>query len=142
MVRQLVPAGSPAAGPVPAPTGPGQVFTTASATGGCGKTFYATNLAYFLAHHTNKRVCIVDLDLQFGEVSTALRLRPKYTVFDALRRDEGDERDHLQTHLEEYLTMHETGVWVLPAPKDPAEADGITPPDVTRVIEADRQRFN
>ena len=28
--------------------GPGIVFTIASATGGCGKTFYATNLAYFL----------------------------------------------------------------------------------------------
>ena len=72
-----------------------------SATGGCGKTFYATNLAYFLTHFTNKRVCIVDLDLQFGEVSTALRLRPKYTIFDALQREETDDQTDLSDHIEE-----------------------------------------
>ncbi len=89
--------------------GPGIVYTISSATGGCGKTFYATNLAYFLTRYTQKRVCIVDLDLQFGEVSTALRLRPKYTIFDALQREDTDEAD-LQAHIEEYCVVHETGV--------------------------------
>ena len=121
--------------------GPGLVFTIASATGGCGKTFYATNLAAFLQRETGRSVCIVDIDLQFGEVSTALRLKPKFTIFDALQRDEDDEAD-LQAHIEEYLVMHETGVAVLAAPKDPAEADRITPPDVTRVVEALRNRFD
>ena len=64
-----------------------QVFTVSSATGGCGKTFLATNMALFLARHTGKRVVLVDLDLQFGEVSTALRLRPNYTIYDALQRE-------------------------------------------------------
>src|SRR5207248_9744304 len=75
----------------PAPEGNlGTVFTTSSATGGCGKTFYATNLAYFLTHYTDKRVCIIDLDLQFGEVSTALRMRPRFTIYDLLNREDGD----------------------------------------------------
>jgi pilus assembly protein CpaE len=121
--------------------GPGTVFTIASATGGCGKTFYATNLAYFLTRYTQKRVCIVDLDLQFGEVSTAMRLRPKYTIFDALQRDDTDESD-LQSHIEEYTVTHETGVSVLAAPREPSEADRITPPDITKVLEAVRQRFD
>ena len=38
--------------------------------------------------------------------------------------------------------MHETGVHVLAAPKDPAEADRISPPDATRIIEALRKRFD
>ena len=63
-----------------------RVVTLASATGGCGKTFLATNLAYLLARQPGHRVCIVDLDLQFGEVSTALHLRPRYTICDALER--------------------------------------------------------
>jgi pilus assembly protein CpaE len=120
---------------------PGRVFTISSAAGGCGKTFYATNLAYFLTHHTGKRACIVDLDLQFGEVSTALRLRPRYTIFDALQRDDTDEAD-LRAHIEEYTVSHETGLHVLAAPKDPTEADRISPPDVTRIIEAMRSRFD
>ncbi|MGH9273235.1 MAG: AAA family ATPase [Acidimicrobiales bacterium] len=121
--------------------GPGIVYTISSATGGCGKTFYATNLAYFLTRYTQKRVCIVDLDLQFGEVSTALRLRPKYTIFDALQREDTDESD-LQAHIEEYCVVHETGVSVLAAPREPSEADRISPPDVTRILEAVRNRFD
>ena len=119
----------------------GRVFTTSSATGGCGKTFYATNLAYFLTHYTDKRVCIIDLDLQFGEVSTALRMRPRFTIFDALQRDE-EEESSLAEHIEEYMVKHDTGIYLLPAPKDPSEADRINPPDVTRIIEAIRTRFD
>ncbi len=129
------------AGTSTTPGGPATVFTIASATGGCGKTFYATNLAYFLTRFTQKRVCIVDLDLQFGEVSTALRLRPKYTIFDALQREDTDEAD-LQAHIEEYCVQHETGISVLAAPREPSEADRINPPDVTRILEAVRNRFD
>jgi pilus assembly protein CpaE len=121
--------------------GPATVYTIASATGGCGKTFYATNLAYFLTRYTQKKVCIVDLDMQFGEVSTALRLRPKYTIFDALQREDTDETD-LQAHIEEYCVKHETGISVLAAPREPSEADRINPPDVTRILEAVRNRFD
>ncbi len=117
----------------------GTVFTVASATGGCGKTFFSTNLAYFLRQHTGKRTCIVDLDLQFGEVSTALRLRPRATISDALQGEEG--QDGLG-HIEEYVLSHDTGIQVLPAPRDPSEADRINPPDVTRVIEALRSRYD
>ncbi len=121
--------------------GPGRVFTISSATGGCGKTFFATNLAYFLVRYTGKRACIVDLDLQFGEVSTALRLRPKFTIFDALQREDTDE-DDLRAHIEEYTVSHETGVHVLAAPREPSEADRIHPPDVTRILEAVRKQFD
>ncbi|MGK2949613.1 MAG: AAA family ATPase [Acidimicrobiales bacterium] len=142
MAPAAVVAEAPAVAPVPAPSGgPGTVYTIASATGGCGKTFYATNLAFFLTRYTQKRVCIVDLDLQFGEVSTALRLRPKYTIFDALQREDSDETD-LQGHIEEYCVQHETGVYVLAAPREPSEADRITPPDVTRILDAVRNRFD
>ena len=135
-------AAAPAAlAPAPASGGPATVYTIASATGGCGKTFYATNLAYFLVRYTQKRVCIVDLDLQFGEVSTALRLRPKYTIFDALQREDTDEAD-LRAHIEEYCVQHETGVSVLAAPREPSEADRINPPDVTRILEAVRNAFD
>ena len=120
----------------------GRVYAVASATGGCGKTFMATNLAYFLqTHGGGSRVCLVDLDLQFGEVSTALRMRPRYTIFDALEREESDP-EFLQAHIEEYLSVHETGFHVLAAPRDPVEAERVSPPDVVRIVEAVRRRFD
>lgn len=121
--------------------GPGTVFTIGSATGGCGKTFLAANLAYFFASMAGRKVCILDLDLQFGEVSTALRLRPRFTIADALQMD-GEDGPGLAEHLEEFLVRHETGIWVLAAPKDPAEADRIEPPEVGRIIDAARERFD
>jgi pilus assembly protein CpaE len=124
--------------PAPAPLGattPARVFTVSSATGGCGKTFLATNMALFLARHTGQRVVLVDLDLQFGEVSTALRLRPNYTIYDALQRDGADSDFDFGEHLDEFLVEHEGGFSVLAAPKDPAEADRIGPADVTRILD-------
>ncbi len=130
-----VEAGITAAPVSSAATAPARVFTVSSATGGCGKTFMATNMALFIARHTGKRVVLVDLDLQFGEVSTALRLRPNYTIYDALHRDGGDDDFEFSEHLDEFLVHHEGGFSVLAAPKDPAEADRISPSDVTRVLD-------
>src|SRR5438046_2253073 len=57
-----------------APTAPetgrhGQIVTVFAAKGGCGKTTLATNLGVVLAMGTGHRVCIVDLDLAFGDVA-------------------------------------------------------------------------
>jgi pilus assembly protein CpaE len=120
----------------------GKVFTVSSATGGCGKTFYATNIALLLSQLPNTRVALVDLDLQFGEVSTALRLHPNFTIYDVLRAEESDEPVDLASHLGEFLVDYEGRFSVLAAPKDPAQADRITPVDVTKVIETLRANYD
>jgi pilus assembly protein CpaE len=117
-----------------------RIFTVCSATGGCGKTFYATNLAMFLAENSGARVALVDLDLQFGEITTSLRLQPSYTIADVLKSE--DEDVDLTSHIEDYLVEYGDKFWTLPAPKEPAQADGITPVEVTKVLEALRTRFD
>src|SRR6266566_3210973 len=72
-----------------APTAPetgrhGQIVTVFAAKGGCGKTTLATNLGVVLAMGTGHRVCIVDLDLAFGDVAISMQLDPARTVVDAL----------------------------------------------------------
>jgi pilus assembly protein CpaE len=117
-----------------------RIFTVCSATGGCGKTFYATNLAMFLAESSGKRVALVDLDLQFGEITTSLRLQPSYTIADVLKSEEEDI--DLTSHIEDYMVEYGDKFWTLPAPKEPAQADQITPVEVTQVLEALRTRFD
>jgi pilus assembly protein CpaE len=116
-----------------------KVFAVISATGGCGKTFFATNLAYHLQARLQQRTCLIDLDLQFGELSTALRLRPRYTIADLAGHSDDDD---LPRRLEEVAVVHDTGIHVVAAPEEPAEADRIDALDVTRVIEAARERFD
>lgn len=120
----------------------GATITVTSPTGGCGKTFFATNAAYELAAHSAKRVALLDLDLQFGEVSTALRLRPAHTITDLLARraEVGDEE--AAEELRAFATHHSSGVEVLAAPSDPAEADAVTSPDVSWLVQAARDTYD
>jgi pilus assembly protein CpaE len=116
----------------------GRIVMISSASGGSGKTVAATNAAEFLVRTTGQPVVLLDLDLQFGEVSTALRLRPELTITDALAAEaEGHELDD---HLDEYLLPHPDGFSVLAAPRLPAEADSITGGDITRILDVLRAR--
>jgi len=120
-------------------TGPGTVITVVSASGGSGKTFLATNLAYHLQAESKKQTCLIDLDLQFGELSTALRLKPRHTIADLLAH-EADGED-FAARLEEHLERHESGIRLLAAPDDPEHADGIDAYQVAGVIDAARAKF-
>lgn len=117
----------------------GKVVAVISGTGGCGKTFFATNLAYHLQSRHGRRTCLIDLDLQFGELSTSLRLQPKLTIADLTAHDDDEE---FVVRLEEHLVVHDTGMHVLAAPETPGEADGIDAADVARVIQAARSTFD
>ena len=64
-------------------TTPGRVYSVFSTKGGCGRTTIATNLAFAL-HAVGKRVCLLDLDLGFGDVATTLRLSGGQTIAAAL----------------------------------------------------------
>lgn len=52
---------------------PGQIVTVFSAKGGIGKTMLAVNLAVALAMQGVGRVCLVDLDLAFGDVGITVQ---------------------------------------------------------------------
>lgn len=113
-------------------------ITITSPSGGCGKTFFATNLAYALAT-SGRRTAIIDLDLQFGEVVTALRLRPQYTISDLIQSGMDGS---LHTHFREFTVAHRSGVDVLAAPADLVEADRIASPDITRILQVARDLYD
>lgn len=116
----------------------GRVMTVGGPTGGSGKTMLAINLASLLQRAHGGKVVLVDLDVQFGEVTAALQLQPEQTLYDLLY-DEQD-RHHsdaaLAEGLAESLTPTPGGFFVLPAPRDPVQADAIGAPEISRVIAA------
>ncbi len=109
-----------------------KVITVFSTKGGSGKSVLATNLAVALARSTDRPVCLVDADLQFGDVAVMLKLAPRHTTADVL-----PVVDRLDAPLlDSLLVTHEpTGLKVLPAPLEPAYADQITSAHLTKVIE-------
>ncbi|MGJ9372360.1 AAA family ATPase [Nesterenkonia sp. CF4.4] len=108
-----------------------------SSKGGVGKTTVATNLAVALAQAVPYSTVIVDLDLQFGDVATTLNLSPEHFMAEALQSVASGDTIALKTRL----TLHETGLYVLPAPAHPAEADGITSAQISQLLKVLTQEF-
>jgi Flp pilus assembly CpaE family ATPase len=102
---------------------PGQIVTVFAAKGGCGKTTLAVNIAVALAMQGVGRVCVVDLDLAFGDVGITVQLDPLRTILDALP---------MAGHLDEsgaasLLTRYQPGLDMLLAPVTPGDAEKIPP---------------
>jgi pilus assembly protein CpaE len=115
---------------------PSRIITILSPKGGAGKTSAATNLAVGLAKRCPKEVVLVDLDLQFGDVASNLRLSPTATITDLIRRWPFDS-----TQLKLALTPHHTGLYTLCAPLGPAEADEIVSEHVATILLALHRSF-
>jgi pilus assembly protein CpaE len=89
--------------------------------GGTGKTVTSANLGVSLASG-GRKVAIVDLDLQFGDVGLSLGLSPEKTVYDLAKAGGSVDGDKLDA----YLAVHESGVHVLMAPTRPDHAGMIS----------------
>jgi pilus assembly protein CpaE len=89
--------------------------------GGAGKTLVTANLAVSLAR-AGRKVAVVDLDLQFGDVGLSLGLAPEKTIYDLAKSGGSLDADK----LEGFLASHNSGARVLMAPTRPDHAGAIT----------------
>jgi pilus assembly protein CpaE len=114
-----------------------RVIAVASPKGGSGKTTIATNLAIGLAQTAPSQVVIADLDLQFGDVATALQLMPEANIADAARTVA--QLDTMS--LKVLLTHHPQDLYALCAPESPVEGERMTAMQTTEIINVLRQAF-
>ncbi len=115
----------------------GQVITVFSPKGGVGKTTVAVNLAVALGGSGAGRVCVVDLDLGFGDVAITLQLIPEHTISEAVEAEE-----HLDFALLETLLTRQENCSILAAPTHPDGKDRISPSLVRRILRILRQHFD
>ncbi|WP_316571647.1 AAA family ATPase [Neobacillus sp. YIM B06451] len=69
-----------------APTKKARIITVCSTKGGVGKTTFTVNLAAAFAKQL-KKVAVVDLDLQFGDVSMFFDCKPNKTIYEWVKED-------------------------------------------------------
>lgn len=106
-----------------------RVITVFGAKGGLGKTTIATNLAVKLAEN-HKKVALVDLDLQFGDVHIFLDMEPADTISEFVQQVHTPNIDSVRS----YMTVHSSGVHVLCAPKSPEYAELISAEKVQNLL--------
>jgi pilus assembly protein CpaE len=114
-----------------APAKTGRVITIVSPKGGVGKTTVATNVAVGLAKTAPHSTVLVDLDVQFGDVASALDLEPEYSLPDAVHGPASRDAMVLKT----FLTKHPTGLYVICGPRMPGDAEGISGQDINRLLQ-------
>ena len=108
----------------------GRVITIASPKGGVGKTTVSTNLAIGLTAAAPQSTVLVDLDVQFGDVASALSLVPEYTLPDVVRGPASEDTMVLKT----FLTQHPSGLYAVCGAESPAAGDTVRGEDVTRLL--------
>lgn len=115
----------------------GKVITVFSAKGGVGKTTLSTNLAAYLAS-TGAKTLLLDLDLMFGDVAISLQLQPHSSIRDLVAMS-----GHLDTQgLASVVTVHEdSGLHVVAAPADPADADRVPAEVVLELVRVARSSY-
>ncbi|MGZ5399817.1 MAG: AAA family ATPase, partial [Nocardioides sp.] len=116
----------------------GRIVTVFSPKGGVGKTTVSVNLALALADRGARKVCVVDLDLAFGDVAITLQLFPSHTIEHAI----GSEDAMDAPLLESLLTRHGDSVMVLAAPNHPDVRERVTPMLVSRILKTLRESFD
>ena len=109
--------------------------------GGTGATTLAVNLAWELANvekDDGPRVCLLDLDFQFGSTSTFLDLPRRETVLELLSDTESmDSESFMQAML-----SYEQKLSVLTAPTDMIPLDMVSSEDISRILETARTNFD
>ena len=125
----------------------GVVLPVHGLSGGVGASTFAVNLAWEMAtiHDANKkakrpspRVCLLDLDLQYGATATYLDLPRREVIYELLSDTEHMDADSFRQALLSYNDK----LQVLTAPADMLPLDLISGDDVDKLIETARAQFD
>jgi len=152
--REVIPAGSPEAltaavdrayrlftalrGAAAGGPTAGRVITVWSPKGGVGKTTMAVNLGLALSEKGARRVCLVDLDLAFGDVAITMQLFPTHSIEHAIGSEDAIDPEL----VDGLLTRHQDSLMILAAPSHPDVRDRISATLVAQVIRTLRQTFD
>ena len=116
-----------------------RVITVFSNKGGIGKTSIASNLALELAKITKENVALVDLNFQFGDITTFLDLKPSFNISYVLENLEKMNSDLLLNTLERYKN---TSLYVLADPPVFKQAENITKSQISKLIQLLKNTFS
>ncbi|HEY3267585.1 MAG TPA: AAA family ATPase [Armatimonadota bacterium] len=112
------------------------VYCVTGGKGGVGKTMLATNLALALRHKGEKTV-LIDLYTQFGDVASALNMKPQRTLAElAPMVDDID-----WALLSRYVHEHQSGLHVMFGSDRPLPLDAITVPCLDRIINVLKREY-
>lgn len=117
----------------------GRVTVFAGAKGGVGTTTIATHMALDIHRKMpGSRVCLVDLDLQAGDISGILEARQRVSIADVARVSE----DLSARTVTDALVQHDSGVSLLLTPVEIHETEFVTAGAIRAILALLRLEFD
>jgi pilus assembly protein CpaE len=119
----------------------GVILPVHGMSGGTGASTFAVNLAWELATVSKTdapRVCLIDLDFQYGSAATYLDLPRKEAVFELLSDTANADSD---AFLQSTLSFNDR-LYVFTAPGDMLPLDFVSGEDIGRVLDMAQRNFD
>lgn len=116
----------------------GTICSLTSIAGGVGLSTLTVALGFALMRLGQRRVALVDLDLQCGVLSSILDLNPEHTLSELV--DPTTTLDSIR--LEASLAAHRSGLYLLAAPRRLEESEMISVGAVAAVLALMRELFD
>lgn len=114
-----------------------QHIAVIGSSGGAGGTTLSCNLALELARVTERRIGLVDMNLQFGDVACAFDMVPKHSVADVCRQGIVIDRTLLEMAMDELPCK----VSILARPENLEDSEEVHPDAVEQLFRCLGQMF-
>jgi len=124
--------------PSPSSAHKAQIVSFFSAKGGVGKSVLALNSSLIIHEKFNKKVLLIDLDLQFGDIALMVNKQNEMTIKEMFD-------DSPITSIEDmkpYLFKYKENCDMLFAPKDPESAEYISKEQIKSILEILKKHYD
>ncbi|HHV59298.1 MAG TPA: response regulator/pilus assembly protein [Clostridiaceae bacterium] len=116
----------------------GKVITFFSSKGGVGKSVLALNCAVMLSKNPNKKVLLIDMDLQFGDISILTNQINHKSILDLVDEGQLDSYENIIP----YLYIYNENLHMMFAPGKPEAAEYIGRNDIEKIIKACQKHYD
>lgn len=109
-----------------------------SSKGGVGKSVLAVNTAIVLSKESDKKVLLMDMDLQFGDISMMVNKYNEKTILDAVEDGQIDSYENIKP----YLYKYNDNLDIFFAPQKPEAAEYITKEAIEKIMKDVRKEYD
>lgn len=116
----------------------GKVLSFFSSKGGVGKSVLSLNTAIVLSKEEDKKVLVIDMDLQFGDISMLVNQYNQKNIFHAMEDDQIESYEKMKS----YLYKHNNNLDILFAPDKPESAEYIAKENIEKIIKSIKNQYD